>query len=223
MSITLTRIRKLPIIGILRGIKEEHLHDLADTIISSGLRTVEITMNTPHAAILISKLVSLSVDNLLIGAGTVLNRHDLFDALEGGAKFIVTPTITEEVIEYCYLNSVPVFPGALTPTEIHRAWQLGAAMVKVFPASLFGPKYFADIRAPFHQIELMAVGGVSVGNIAEYFTMGASAVAFGASIFKKEYFENSKFELMEKEIRNLINAYNDWQNKTNVLQKPLNT
>lgn len=222
MSIILTRIRELPIIGILRGIKEEHLHDLTDTIISSGLRTVEITMNTPHAANLISKLVSVSGDNLLIGAGTILNRHDLFDALEAGAKFIVTPTITEEVIEYCYLNSVPVFPGALTPTEIHRAWQLGAAMVKVFPASLFGPKYFRDIKAPFNQIELMAVGGVSVGNIAEYFTMGASAVAFGASIFKKEYCENSKFELIEKEIKKLINAYNDWQNKTNILQKPFN-
>jgi len=167
MSIILKRIRELPIIGILRGIKEDHLNGLTDTIISSGLKTVEITMNTPHAANLINKLISLSGQNLLIGAGTVLNRHDLFDALEAGAKFIVTPAITEEVIEFCYLNSVPVFPGALTPTEIHRAWQLGAAMVKVFPASLFGPGYFREIKAPFDRIELMAVGGVSGENIAE--------------------------------------------------------
>jgi 2-dehydro-3-deoxyphosphogluconate aldolase/(4S)-4-hydroxy-2-oxoglutarate aldolase len=223
MSNILTRIRELPIIGILRGIKEEHLHELVHTIISSGLKTVEITMNTLHAAHLINKLSSESGDNLLIGAGTVLDRHDLFDALEAGAKFIVTPTISEEVIEYCYLNSVPVFPGALTPTEIHKAWQLGAAMVKVFPASLVGPGYFRDIKAPFNQIELMAVGGVSRGNIAEYFTMGASAVAFGASIFKKEYFEKHVFKIMEKDIRSLITAYNDWQNNTNILQKPLKT
>ncbi len=223
MSVILNRIRELPVIGILRGIKEEHLSDLTETIITSGLKSVEITMNTPHAANLINKLVSLSENNLLVGAGTVLNRHDLFDSLEAGAKFIVTPGITEEVIEYCYLNSVPVFPGALTPTEIHRAWQLGASMVKVFPASLFGPKYFREIKAPYDRIELMAVGGVSSGTIAEYFTMGASAVAFGASIFKKEYLENGKYKFMEKEIKNLINAYHDWKNNTNVIQRPLKT
>jgi 2-dehydro-3-deoxyphosphogluconate aldolase/(4S)-4-hydroxy-2-oxoglutarate aldolase len=223
MSIILNKIRELPIIGILRGIREEHLQILADTIISSGLRTVEITMNTPHAANLIDRLVSLSGKVLTVGAGTVINRHDLFDALEAGAKFIVTPTVTEEVIEYCHLNSVPVFPGALTPTEIHRAWQLGAAMVKVFPASLFGPKYFSAVKAPFNHIELMAVGGVSKENIAQFFAMGASAIAFGASIFKKEYFENDKYPLMEKEIKSLINAYLEWQNKTGMFQKPLKT
>jgi 2-dehydro-3-deoxyphosphogluconate aldolase/(4S)-4-hydroxy-2-oxoglutarate aldolase len=220
MSLTLTRIRELPVIGILRGIREEHMYEIADTIVSSGLKTIEITMNTPHAASLIKKMASISEGKLLIGAGTVLNRQDLFDALEAGAKFIVTPSITEEVVEYCYLNSVPVFPGALTPTEIHKAWQLGATMVKVFPASLFGPKYFREIKAPLDKIELMAVGGVSGSTIAEYFTMGASAVAFGASIFKKEYFESGAFDVMKKEIRNLIDVYNKWQNNISSLQKP---
>ncbi len=223
MSVNLARIRELPVIGILRGISEEHLHHLTDAMISSGLKAVEITMNTPHAAHLINKMVSRSGENLLIGAGTVMNRHDLFDALEAGAKFIVTPTVTEEIIEYCHLNDVPVFPGALTPTEIHRAWQLGAAMVKVFPASLFGPAYFREIKAPLDKIELMAVGGVTSINIAEYFTMGASAVAFGSSIFKKEYLNSKAYDQIAKQIRDLIDAYNDWKNKTNMIQKPLIT
>ena len=223
MSIVLNKIKEQPIVGVLRGIKEEHLHVLADTIISAGLKTVEITMNTPHAANLIRKLADVSGGNLLVGAGTVLNRQDLYDALEAGAKFIVTPSIIEQVIEYCYLNSVPVFPGALTPTEIHKAWQMGASMVKVFPASLFGPGYFRDIKAPFNQIELMAVGGVTRGNIAEYFKMGVSAVAFGASIFKKEHFKKGRYQLMEKEIKNLIKAYNDWHDNTHTFQKPLKT
>lgn len=223
MSTLLNRIRELPIVGILRGITEEHLDQLADTIIASGLKTVEITMNTTQAASLITKFVSLSEGNLLIGAGTVLNRHDLFDALEAGAKFIVTPSIADEVIEYCYLNSVPVFPGALTPTEIYKAWQQGATMVKVFPASLFGPAYFRDIKGPFQNIELMAVGGVSNENIAEYFAMGASAVAFGSSIFKKEYLKKGKYQLIEKAVKNLITAYNDRNNRTNIQHKPIIT
>ncbi|MBN2214937.1 MAG: bifunctional 4-hydroxy-2-oxoglutarate aldolase/2-dehydro-3-deoxy-phosphogluconate aldolase [Bacteroidales bacterium] len=223
MSIILNRIRELPIIGILRGIREEYLHDLADTVIDSGLKAIEITMNTPHAVNLISKLVSLSGDNLLVGAGTVMNRHELFDALEAGARYIVTPSITEEVIEYCYLNSIPVFPGALTPTEIHKAWQMGASMVKVFPASLFGPGYFKDIKGPFKNIELMAVGGVTCDNIAEYFNMGASAAAFGASIFKMEYLENSRYGFIEKGIKRIIAAYNNRQNKINIHHKPLKT
>ncbi len=223
MSTLLNRIKELPIVGILRGITEEDLDQLADTIVVSGLKTVEITMNTPHAASLISKFVSLSDGRLLIGAGTVLNRHDLFDALQAGAKFIVTPSITEEVIEYCYLNSIPVFPGALTPTEINRAWQIGATMVKVFPASLFGPAYFRDIKGPFENIELMAVGGVSSENIAEYIAMGASAVAFGSSIFKKEYLKKGKYQLIEKAIKNLIAAYNNRNNRTNIQHKPIIT
>lgn len=216
-------IKELPVVGILRGIREEHLYNLVETIVSSGLKTVEITMNTPHAANLINKMISISGGNLLVGAGTVLNRHELFDALEAGAKFIVTPTIIDEVIEYCYLNSVPVFPGALTPTEIHKAWQLGATMVKVFPASLFGPGYFREIRAPLDKIALMAVGGVNCKNIAEYFTMGASAVAFGSSIFKKEYLKSKAYNQIEEQIRNLINAYNDWKNNTSLMQQPLKT
>jgi 2-dehydro-3-deoxyphosphogluconate aldolase/(4S)-4-hydroxy-2-oxoglutarate aldolase len=223
MGLVLTKIRELPVIGILRGIREEHMSELADTIISSGLKTIEITMNTPHAPSLIKKMVSISEGDLLVGAGTVLNRQDLFDSLEAGAKFIVTPCINEEIVEYCYLNSVPVFPGALTPTEINKAWQLGATMVKVFPASLFGPGYFREIKAPLDKIELMAVGGVSRSTIAEYFSMGASAVAFGASIFKKEYLENSAYDQMKKEIRNLISAFHDWQNNTNSHQRSLRT
>ncbi|MBN2612017.1 MAG: bifunctional 4-hydroxy-2-oxoglutarate aldolase/2-dehydro-3-deoxy-phosphogluconate aldolase [Bacteroidales bacterium] len=210
------QLKEMPILGILRGIKEEQLSELTGAIIGSGLKVVEITMNTPHAPSLIKKMADIASGRLLIGAGTVLNRTDLFNALEAGAGFIVTPSIVKDVIEYCHLNSIPVFPGALTPTEIHAAWQMGAAMVKVFPASVFGPKYFKEILAPFNDIRLMAVGGVSENNIADYFGMGASAVAFGASIFKKEYLDARRYDVIENEINRLITA---WKTKHN---KPLN-
>ena len=207
MTQILSRFKELPILGILRDIKEEHLPSLADSILTSGLKSVEITMNTPHAATLIRKMIYLSNDNLLIGAGTVLNKQDMFDALEAGACFIVTPVVNKDVIEYCQSNTIPIFPGALTPTEIYAAWSLGASMVKVFPASLFGPSYIKEIKAPLNRIELMPVGGITSKNIAEYFKMGASAAAFGASIFRKEYIKSDRFDLITEEIKKLISAY----------------
>lgn len=214
MSLILQRFRKLPVMGILRGINEEQLHSLSEVIVSSGLKTVEITMNTPHAPVLINKLIQVAGKDLIVGAGTVLNRNDLMSALESGAQFIVSPSVDEDVIEYCHFHSVPVFPGALTPTEIHKAWQAGATMVKVFPASLFGPEYFKEIKGPFSNIELMAVGGVSHDTIASYFQMGASAVAFGSGIFKREYLQNAEFKLIEKEISQLIGSYTKWLNRS---------
>ncbi|MFO7658831.1 MAG: bifunctional 4-hydroxy-2-oxoglutarate aldolase/2-dehydro-3-deoxy-phosphogluconate aldolase [Bacteroidales bacterium] len=216
MAKTPKELKELPLMGILRGIKEEQLSQLTEAIIESGLKVVEITMNTSHAPYLLKRMTNLASGRLLIGAGTVLNRTDLFDALEAGAGFIVTPSIVKDVAEYCYLNSIPVFPGALTPTEIHTAWQMGAAMVKVFPASAFGPKYFKEILAPFNEIELMAVGGITDTNIAEYFSMGASAIAFGASVFKKEYLDANRYDAIVQDIKKLIAA---WQITKN---KPLN-
>ncbi len=210
----LNTIRELPVIGILRGICEEQLEPLTESIIASGLKVVEITMNTGHASSLISKMNAIAGDRLTIGAGTVLKTSELFDALDSGAKFIVSPSIVEEVIEFCYMNQIPVFPGALSPTEIFRAWNLGATMVKLFPASLFGPGYIREVKAPLNNIEIMATGGISTSNLAEYFTMGASAVAFGASIFKKEDLETGNYHRITQGISDLISEYHAW-NKTN--------
>lgn len=207
----LDRIKELPVIGILRGIKEEQVEPVVEIINRSGLKCAEITMNTDGAGILMKKMIGLADNNLIIGAGTVVNTHDLNVALNAGAQFIVMPSIVEEVIEYCVSNKIPVFPGALTPTEIFRAWNMGAAMVKVFPAGVFGPKYFRDIKAPFGNIDLMATGGVSADNIAEFFEMGASGVAFGASIFKKEWLENKEYNKIEKGIKSIIKGYTDWK------------
>lgn len=205
------RIKELPVIGILRGIKEQQLESLYECVCRAGLKSLEITMNTPAADKLISRMRVLAADKLVIGAGTVINIHDLRKALDAGASYIVTPSIVEEVIEYCNLHNIPVFPGALTPTEIHKAWNLGAAMVKVFPAAVFGPGYFKDIKGPFADIKLMAVGGVSAGNIAVFFAMGASGAAFGASIFRREWMENNEYDKIENGIRSLLKAYTNWK------------
>lgn len=205
----INKFREIPIIGILRGVQEKTIEPLTESIISSGLKTVEITMNTPHAAKLIQKMAKVARNRLTIGAGTVLTREDLHAALDAGATFIVLPVLVEEIVEYCVQKTIPVFPGALTPQEIYNAWRVGATMVKVFPAKFFGPEYFKELKGPFPEIELLACGGVTPENIRSFFSCGASAVAFGAGIFKPEWLANREFSRIEQEIKTLVRVLSD--------------
>ena len=201
------RFNELPILGILRGIKADAVEPLTDTIVSSGLKTVEITMNTDDAPYLIRKMAGAADDRLTIGTGTVLSMDDLRSALDAGASFIVLPVMIPDVVEYCANHSIPVFPGAFTPQEIYNAWSSGATMVKVFPAKFFGPDYFKEIRGPFGDIKLLACGGITSDSIGSFFSSGASAVAFGGSIFKKEWLDAREFTLIGDAIRELISRY----------------
>jgi len=203
----LNEFKNLPIVGILRGIKEDALEPLAQTIISSGLKTIEITMNTPNASKLINAMVKLTGERVTIGAGTVLSMTSLKQAINAGATFIVMPTFIPEVVGYCVKKKIPVFPGALTPQEIYNAWGAGATMVKVFPAKFFGPAYFREIKGPFDDIQLLACGGVTNENIGSFFDAGASAVAFGASIFKKGWLKNQEFFKIGLSIKSLFSAF----------------
>lgn len=187
--------------GIVRGIAAKHVEPLIEAVISSGLKTLEIAMNTKDAPKIISRVRKVAKNCLMLGAGTVLDTQCLKQALDSGATFIVMPVLIREVLAYCVKNKIPVFPGALTPQEIYNAWEEGATMVKVFPAKFFGPEYFREIKAPFNDIELMAVGGVSPENLHEYFSCGASAIAFGASVFKKEWLEKSDYQQIGSAIR----------------------
>ncbi|MDD5496085.1 MAG: bifunctional 4-hydroxy-2-oxoglutarate aldolase/2-dehydro-3-deoxy-phosphogluconate aldolase [Candidatus Omnitrophica bacterium] len=185
--------KRLPLLGILRGVNTDSIEPLMEAIISARLETIEITMNTEGASQLIKKAVKTSGPRLTIGAGTVLDMRSLKSALDAGATFIVMPVVINEVIKYCADKKIPVFPGALTPREIYEAWDLGATMVKVFPSGFFGPAYFKEIKGPFDKIELLACGGVTPDNMKDYFTNGASAIAFGASVFRKEWLAKKDF------------------------------
>jgi 2-dehydro-3-deoxyphosphogluconate aldolase/(4S)-4-hydroxy-2-oxoglutarate aldolase len=117
------------------------------------------------------------------------------------------PTLVKEVVSYCKDKNIPVFPGALSPQEIYNAWNMGATMVKVFPAKFFGPSYFKEIKGPFNDIELLACGGVNKDNIKDFFDNKASAVAFGGSIFKPDLIKEKKFDEIAEGISALIEAY----------------
>lgn len=204
----LSGFKKKPILGILRGVKADILEPLIETVISAGLETMEITMNTENAPELIRMAKKVSGSRLNLGAGTVLSMRDLESALKSGASFIVMPVLIDEVMKYCLKNKIPVLPGAFTPSEVYQAYEAGSTMVKVFPAKFFGPEYFRELKGPFNNIELLACGGVTPENLREYFSCGASAVSFGASVFRNDWLERKDFESISRAIRRFIDAWN---------------
>jgi 2-dehydro-3-deoxyphosphogluconate aldolase/(4S)-4-hydroxy-2-oxoglutarate aldolase len=198
------RFEKLPLLGIVRGVEKSDIGPLIRSVIDAGLETLEITMNTKGAPQLIADAVKEAGGRLVIGAGTVLSKKDLDSALGAGATFIVMPACISDVVKICVKRKVPVFPGALTPQEVFNAWEMGATMVKVFPAGVFGPKYMKELKGPFKDVKLMAVGGVSPDNVPEFFSHGADAVAFGASVFTRDRLEKKDFAAIEKHVREFV-------------------
>jgi 2-dehydro-3-deoxyphosphogluconate aldolase/(4S)-4-hydroxy-2-oxoglutarate aldolase len=203
----LVDFKQKPILGILRGVGLNVIEPVVESVISAGLETLEITMNTPRAPELIKKIKDSYGNRLNLGAGTVVNLKELKSALDNGASFIVMPIVVKEVVEFCVKNKIPVFPGALTPSEIYLAHQMGATMVKIFPAKFFGPDYFKEIKGPFEKIELLACGGVTSSNLKDYFKCGASAVSFGASVFRKDWLEKKDFKAIGQAVRSFIEAW----------------
>lgn len=205
-----SKFKQLPIVGIVRGIEAEAAKWVAETYLSCGFYTLEITMNTPGAAEIISTLAK-EFPELNIGAGTVCNIEDYQKAKNAGSQFMVTPIIDEEVISTSVKESIPIFPGAYTPTEIYKAWSLGATAVKVFPATQLGVKYVKDLMGPLNTIKLLPTGGVSKENIQSFFKANVYGVGMGGSLLPKEILASkdlrglkSHFQAIKGEIQNFL-------------------
>lgn len=181
-----TEFLKVPVIGIARNIPLEAIIQILPLYQSSGLSSIEITMNSDGAEDIIRYAALRYKDHLNIGAGTVCSLDDLHRALVAGAQFIVTPVMEEDIIRRCKEIGIPVFPGAFTPSEIYNAWKSGADMVKVFPASMLGPQYIRELRGPLNQVKLMPTGGINSDNATAFLRAGASAVAMGSELMDKK-------------------------------------
>ena len=188
------------ILVIIRHKKTFDMEGLFQAVLEAGLKTIEITLNTPNALDFIERAVKLFGSKMCIGAGTVLSVEESKKVVDVGGCFIVSPVFDSKTVEYCVEKGIPVFPGALTPTEIYMAHQAGASMVKVFPASAFGPSYFKTIKGPMSEVKLIAVGGVHTANVNDYFAKGADAVAIGGGIIKPDWVEARDFQAIKKNI-----------------------
>ncbi|MEO6802550.1 MAG: bifunctional 4-hydroxy-2-oxoglutarate aldolase/2-dehydro-3-deoxy-phosphogluconate aldolase [Granulicella sp.] len=176
------RIRQVGVLPVLRASSADLAMRLADAIAEGGISALEVTMTVPKAIGVIRKLVEQRPD-LLIGAGTVLDPETARICILEGAEFIVSPTLNEATVRLCRRYSVAVLSGALTPSEVLRAWEAGSDIVKVFPASAMGgAKYLKSLKAPLPQVELIPTGGVSVATAKDFLEAGAFALGVGADL-----------------------------------------
>lgn len=162
-------------------------------------------MTTPNALQVISE-VSKELDEVVIGAGTVLDPETARTVILAGAEYIVSPTLDVKTVETARRYDRLVAPGAFTPTEILRAWEAGADVVKVFPASRLGPKFISDVKAPLPQLSLMPTGGVNVENAAEFIRAGADLICAGSALLDKEAMGRGDYSVLTKNARNLVTA-----------------
>ena len=207
-AFNLDRFKEIPVLGIIRGLPHESMHGVLEACVSGGLKYVELTLNTKNALSLIESASKQFSGQLCIGAGTVLSLTDVKEAENVGAQFIVSPTLNVDVAAYCFDKGLAYFPGALTPSEIEKAWNARALMVKVFPASQMGSDYFKTLLGPFDKILLMAVGGINSSNAAEYLEAGASALAIGGSVFTAARIKNQEFDVIQKELSEFVSLIN---------------
>jgi 2-dehydro-3-deoxyphosphogluconate aldolase/(4S)-4-hydroxy-2-oxoglutarate aldolase len=199
--------QELPIVGILRGFTPAQTTEVVRAAIRGGLRNIEITMNTPDAARQIREAATIAEGKLNIGAGTVINLELLDQALAAGASFIVTPTVEPKVVVECLNRKIPVFPGALSPTEIVRAWELGAMMVKVFPAESVGPGYIRALKAPLPHIKLLPTGGVDLTTMREFVKAGADGFGIGSPLFDRQRVQSRDWTWVEAQCREFMETY----------------
>lgn len=179
----LDEIRNQFIIAIIRGAEEDQALPAVQALYEGGIRVVELTATTPGVMSLIERLRKVMPQDLIVGAGTVLDPETARAAILAGAQFILSPTVKPETITLTKRYGVISIPGAMTPTEILTAYELGADIVKVFPAGPLGPRYLKDVNAPLPQIPLMPTGGVGLDNIGAYVQAGAAAAGVGNSLY----------------------------------------
>ncbi|MDT8897052.1 MAG: bifunctional 4-hydroxy-2-oxoglutarate aldolase/2-dehydro-3-deoxy-phosphogluconate aldolase [Thermanaerothrix sp.] len=198
---SLQKILSGGVIAIMRAPSATQLLDAAKAIYEGGVNIIEVTMTTPGALNVVEQAVSQFGDRVLFGAGSVLDPETARLAILAGAQFVVSPTLNLETIEMCKRYAVPVIPGAFTPTEILTAWEHGADIVKVFPASVGGPAYIKAIKAPLPQIRLAAVGGVTIENTAQFFSAGIDVIGVGAELVNARLLESGAFDEITRRAR----------------------
>ncbi|MGP4064273.1 bifunctional 4-hydroxy-2-oxoglutarate aldolase/2-dehydro-3-deoxy-phosphogluconate aldolase [Oceanobacillus sp. M65] len=179
---TLNWIEDKKLIAILRGYNTADSIAIAKALHAGGITTLEVTLNSPSPFQTIEKISSELGDEVIVGAGTVLDAESARLAISAGAQFILSPTFDRETIKLTKRYGKVSIPGAFTPTEILNAFEEGADIIKVFPASTLGPSFVKDLRGPLPQLKLLPTGGVTVENVASFIKNGALGVGLGSSL-----------------------------------------
>jgi 2-dehydro-3-deoxyphosphogluconate aldolase/(4S)-4-hydroxy-2-oxoglutarate aldolase len=179
---TTAAVEQAGIVAVIRIKEPARLRAVVDALAEGGLRAIEVTMTVPGAIGLIAELSPHMPEGFLLGAGTVTDADTVRRVVDAGARYIVSPVFRRSVVEACHSLDVAAMPGCFSPTEILDAWEMGADVVKVFPATALGPGYIKDIRGPLPQVKLMPTGGVTLDNAGDWIRAGAVAVGVGTAL-----------------------------------------
>lgn len=178
----LRKIIDTGVVAVIRADSPEQAFSIIDAVKAGGIKAIEVTMTVPGAVEVIKELSAKYKDDVIIGAGSVLDSETARSCILAGAEYIVGPSFDLETVKLCNRYQKPIMPGAMTVTEVKRAMDAGADIVKIFPATLFGPKIIKAIKGPIPQAPLMPTGGVNLDNVADWIKAGSTAVGVGSSL-----------------------------------------
>lgn len=203
----LSAITQIGIVPIVRTDSAEGAVKAIEAVYRGGIRAAEITMTVPGAIKALERLADQFGDQIVLGAGTVLDAETARICMLAGAQFFVTPALRLSTIEMAQRYSKPIMPGALTPTEILTAWEAGADAIKVFPCgNVGGAKYIKALKAPFPHIEMVPTGGVNLETCGDFLKAGACAVGVGGELIDAATIKAGKFEVFEERARQFLAA-----------------
>jgi len=203
-SSVIDAIRDTGLISILRGVDSGKICDVVDIMGQNGIRLVEVTLDTPDALPSIQQLSRAFPGDMLIGAGTVLDRETARQAISAGAQFILSPTLDTSVIACCIENGVLPIPGVFSPSEIALARAAGAVLVKVFPANLLGTDYIKKMLDLFGNLEILAVGGIDLNNVEAFISAGAQGVGIGSKLVGRDIVGSQHCELLGRRTKQYL-------------------
>lgn len=196
-SAQLERMLQSGVIAVMRGVEGRTVVPAAEALVEGGVTTLEVTADTPGAAESMERLAeTFASEDVVVGAGTVLDAQTARTMLLAGAEFIVSPTFEPDVVETANRAGVPVIPGIMTPTEALDAYEAGADAVKLFPARTVGPDHLAALRGPLEQLTVIPTGGIDRDNAAAFLRAGAAAIGIGSALVSDEIAAEEDWEAL---------------------------
>lgn len=193
MDEVLKKIQSLGLMAVIRASGPQEVERIVEALVAGGVTGIEVTFTTPDALEAVEDLADQYGDRIVLGMGTLTRPEHARQAREVGAQFLVSPHIEEELARAMAETQLPYMMGALTPTEIVRAYRLGCRVVKVFPGSLVGPGYLKSLRGPYPEVAVMPTGGVNLDNLADWMAAGAFAVGVGSGLFPHRWVQEGLY------------------------------
>lgn len=200
----LQRLIDSGLVAVIRRPKTEQIRSIAAALVKGGVGALEITVDTPGVFRMIERIKEEFGEKVLVGAGTVLDAETAKTAIDAGSDFIFSPIVDEKTIEMTVRYGKISIPGVMTPTEIVKAYQAGADLLKIFPANSLGPNYIRELKGPLGHIPMMPTGGVSLDNVEQFIKNGAVAVGVGGTLLNKQAIAEERFEVLTETAQQFV-------------------